>query len=111
MECNGGGVDGFVRFRAKEESKPVSHVIIPQHFRAKAPDPSKTKKVAPKKEETSKDHAAAAKKLQEEVEKLDAERETRMKALLAKRKASKTGSKAAPPPPPAMTFGSKKRRA
>ena len=95
---------GFVRFRSKDngnggdlvqESIQVASVQIPEHLReaAAASSSSKSKKTKkappPPPEKTSADHAAEADKLRAEIAKLDAEREERMKKLMAKYKKQK----------------------
>ncbi len=60
-----------------------SSVPIPDHFRA---IPVVSKKPTTKTELTSQDHARKAEQLRREMEQLDAERETRLKALLEKRR-------------------------
>jgi hypothetical protein len=55
--------------------------------------------------ETSADHAATARQLQEEVARLDAERAARMQALLAKQRLQKAATSVPPAP-----FGAKRRK-
>lgn len=99
---------GFVKFRPKKDLKPVSSVKIPDHFLSVLPNPLR-QSASTKKEETSKDIAAKAKELREDLDKLNKEREARMKALLAKRK-NKKSSSTYPPPPAQLTFGSKRQK-
>jgi Helicase conserved C-terminal domain/RecQ zinc-binding len=101
--AGGGGRNGFVkassvldRLEQMEENaaerykfeneRPVRAVPIPEHFRV-VPAPSltscKPKPAAP----TSKDHGAKAEQLRLELEALEAEKERKMKAFLAKRAA------------------------
>jgi cell shape-determining protein MreC len=82
-------------------------VTIPEHLRASMPDPLQSfskNKNEKKKEETSKDHAATAKQLQQDLDRLNTERQARLQALLSKKKSST----AAPPPPAPMMFDSKR---
>jgi hypothetical protein len=110
LECQENSKNGFVRFRGKSESNPVHSVTVPEHLRASMPDPLQHFSTEKQKaSETSADHAATAKQLQEEVDRLDAERLARMQALLAKQRLQKAAT-SAPPPPPTMSFGAKRRK-
>lgn len=87
---------GFVNFREKQEEedkRPSTHISIPEHLRQDLFDASKKAsrkqpETQKKPELTSEDHARKAAQLKEELAKIDAERESRVAALLAKRKAA-----------------------
>ena len=106
MECRGsnGASNGFVRFRSKkdgddndgtlvQESGQVPSIQIPEHLRVAVSSKGTNKKKKdgppPPPKKTSADHAAEADKLRAEIAKLDAEREERMKKLMAKYKKKK----------------------
>eukprot|EP00934_Nitzschia_sp_Nitz4_P009034 Nitzschia sp. Nitz4//scaffold127_size64804//57851//60422//NITZ4_006188-RA/size64804-processed-gene-0.23-mRNA-1//1//CDS//3329534786//9024//frame0 len=80
---------GFVHFRSKPQQQqelPSTSVIIPEHFRQQAPPPAASIPKEKPKELSSQDHAKRAEELRDELAKLNAEREARMQALLAKRR-------------------------
>ena len=132
MECQESNSNGFVRFRQKSDTttqKPASTVTIPDHLRAALPDPLKHYEKKEQKNATTKkssaEHAKETARLKEDLAKLKAEREARMKALKAKQanrlaassvvsttgKSSKgAGNKSSgmvppPPPPSSLAFG------
>ena len=74
-----------------ENERPARAVVIPEHFRVAALALTKRTDGLPKSTPpaplTSKDHGAKAAQLRLELEALDAEREQKMKAFLAKRTA------------------------
>lgn len=72
-----------------ENERPARAAPIPEHFRV-APSATATKAQPRPAAPTSKDHGAKAEKLRLELEALEAEREKRMKALLAKRRVAKS---------------------
>jgi superfamily II DNA/RNA helicase len=134
LECQENNSNGFFRFRSKSQpqdvAKPVTIVTIPEHLRAGLPDPWQhlnKKPSGPSNNNNNKafelkssaEHAQATSQLKEDLAKLQAEREMRLKALQEKqaerRKAAAAGAITgtstslafAPPPPPApLTFGS-----
>jgi hypothetical protein len=110
MECQGnaGSSNGFVNFRAKDAEAPSSSFTIPDHFRVKvAATTSATTSAKPK----PKIVGPTSLELQQELGRLNAEREARMQALLAKRKSAKSSTTSAPPPPPPpMMLGSRLRK-
>ena len=101
--------NGFVRFRPVKSTT----VTVPEHLRASMPDPLQTfqKKTAPT-PETKRDKSSE--ELQQDLDRINQQKEQRMKALLVKRKERQMGTKSsslsALPPPPEITFGSRKRQ-
>jgi hypothetical protein len=101
--------NGFIRFGSNKSTTP----IIPEHFKASLPDPSTvTIKKAPPPAQPKK----SSMELQNDLDRINGERQERLQALLAKQKKRKEESTAsastltsanAPPP---LTFGTAKRR-
>lgn len=103
--------NGFIRFGSDKST----NAIIPEHFKAFLSDPSTvTKKKAPPPVQPKQ----SSMELQNDLDRINAERQERLQALLAKQKKRKEESAAsastltsanAPAPPP-LTFGTAKRR-
>jgi hypothetical protein len=97
---------GFVRFKKAgggNNTSKTSSVIIPEHIRAKLPDP--LAHYASKKPATVTIVAkSSADSLREELAKLRAEQDSRTNVDQAVPR-----KRAAPPPPPPLSFGRKKR--
>jgi hypothetical protein len=96
--------NGFVRFKkgGGDTLKTSSVIIIPEHIRAKLPDPLShyaSKKAAPIVAKSSADS------LREELAKVRAERDSHMNVAQAVPR-----KRPAPPPPPPLSFGRKKKR-
>jgi hypothetical protein len=98
---------GFVRFKKAgggNNTIKTSSIIIPEHLRAKLPDPLAhyaSKKPAATVTIVAK---SSADSLKEELTKLRAERDSRSNADQAVPR-----KRTAPPPPPPISFGRKKR--
>ena len=142
LECQENNSNGFVRFRQKTtgngsgsssnsatQQRPTSSVNIPDHLRAALPDPLKQYETSKAQKagtttKSSAEHAQEAARLKEDLAKLQAERDARMKALKAKQASrlaaakslggttgacnssnSTTTSSAPPPPPASLAFG------
>jgi hypothetical protein len=95
---------GFVRFKKAgggNNTSKISSVIIPEHIRAKLPDP-----LAHYASKTPATFAAksSADSLREALAKVRAERDSHMHDVQVDPR-----KRAAPPPPPPISFGRKKR--
>ena len=100
--------NGFVRFRPAKSTT----VTVPDHLRASMPDPLQ----AFQKKMTSSPatKGKSSEELQQDLDRINQEREQRMQALLAKRKERQMGTKSSSLstvlPPPKITFDARKRQ-
>eukprot|EP00980_Cylindrotheca_fusiformis_P010831 scaffold2447_cov110-Cylindrotheca_fusiformis.AAC.13 len=106
---------GFVRFGVNNKSTTA---IIPEHFKASTVNNHST--ATKPKTSVAKPPEKSAKELQQDLDRINAEREKRMQALLSKQKkrkeeaaakaATSSSATATVQAPPTLTFGSHKRR-